>query len=101
MKKIFISQPMNGLTQEEVFAVREKAIEDAGIKIGESVIVLDTFILEDAPKDANAGLWYLAKSLMVMSDADVAYFCKGWENARGCKIEHTCAVEYGITVIEE
>lgn len=101
MKKLFVSQPMNGLTQDEVFAVREKAIEDAGRKIGESVIVLDAFILEDSPEDANTGLWYLAKSLMVMSDADVAYFCKGWENARGCKIEHTCALEYGIEVIEE
>jgi hypothetical protein len=24
---------------------------------------------------------------------------KGWELARGCKIEHTCCVEYGIEVL--
>lgn len=33
--------------------------------------------------------------------ADVAYFAKGWDEARGCKIENTCAIEYGITVIED
>ena len=98
MKKVFISQPMNGLTKEEIFAERDKAAKAVEEKIGEPVIVLDTFILEDAPRDVNAGLWYLAKSLMVMSDADVAYFCKGWENARGCRIEHDCAVEYGIVI---
>lgn len=46
-------------------------------------------------------LWYLAKSLELLSAADVAYFVKGWEKARGCKIENTCAIEYGIDVIED
>jgi hypothetical protein len=33
--------------------------------------------------------------------ADIAYFAKGWQDARGCKIENTCAIEYGIPVIED
>lgn len=24
-----------------------------------------------------------------------------WEGARACRVEHACAVEYGITVIED
>lgn len=24
-----------------------------------------------------------------------------WQDARGCKIENTCAIEYGIPVIED
>ena len=40
-------------------------------------------------------------SLFKFSTADVAYFAKGWENFRGCKIENTCAVEYGILTIED
>jgi len=35
-----------------------------------------------------------------LSTADVAYFAEGWDEARGCKIEHECAVEYGINRIE-
>ena len=44
---------------------------------------------------------FLGKSLELLSTADIAYFAKGWENARGCRIENTCAIEYGITVIED
>lgn len=36
-----------------------------------------------------------------MIKADIAYFASGWKDARGCKIEHTCALEYGIVCIEE
>ncbi|WP_419040028.1 Lar family restriction alleviation protein [Parolsenella catena] len=30
---------------------------------------------------------------------DAAYFAKGWENARGCRIEHDAAVAYGLEVL--
>ena len=46
-------------------------------------------------------LCFLAKSLENMSLCHVAYFCTGWENARGCRIEHDAAVAYGLEVIEE
>ena len=99
MKKLFISQPMRGKTDEEILAVREKAIESAERNLGEKVEVIDSFF-KDAPVDANP-LWYLAKSLELLSTADVAYFAKDWEKYRGCRIENTCAVEYGIDVIED
>lgn len=99
MKKLFISQPMNGKTNEEILAVREKAIQSAERNIGEPVEVIDSFF-KDAPHEAKP-LWFLGKSLELLSTADVVYFAKGWENARGCRIENQCAIEYGITVIED
>lgn len=99
MKKLFISQPMRGKTDEDILAAREKAIESAERFLGEKVEVIDSFF-QNAPAD-SAPLWYLAKSIERLSEADVAYFAKGWENARGCRIENTCAVEYGIDVIED
>ena len=99
MKKLFISQPMRGKTNEEILAVREKAIESAERNLGEKVEVIDSFF-KDAPVDAKP-LWYLAKSLELLSTADVAYFSKDWEKYRGCRIENTCAFEYGIDVIED
>lgn len=99
MKKLFISQPMRGKTNEEIIATREKAIESAKRELGEDVEVIDSFF-KDAPVDANP-LWYLAKSIEMLSQADVAYFAKGWEDARGCRIENTCAIEYGIELIIE
>ena len=65
----------------------------------EEIEVIDSFF-ENAPHDARP-LWFLAKSLELLSTADIAYFCKGWKEARGCKIENTCAIEYGIEVVVE
>lgn len=99
MKKLFISQPMRGKTDEEILAVREKAIKAAEKLIGEPVEVIDSFF-RSAPVDAKP-LWFLGKSLELLSTADVAYFAPRWNDFRGCKIEHTCAVEYNIDRIEE
>lgn len=99
MKKLFISQPMRGKTDKQILAVRKKAIESAEKLVGEPVEVIDSFF-QAAPADAKP-LWFLGKSLELLSTADVAYFAKGWQEARGCKIENTCAIEYGIAVIED
>lgn len=100
MIKLFISQPMKGKTKEEILAVRERAIESAERHLGEKVEVIDSYF-EDAPNDGNVPLYHLGKSIMLLSTADVAYFAKGWEEARGCRIENTCAIEYGLDVIED
>ena len=101
MIRLFISQPMKDKTDEEILAVREKAIASAKAKIddGEEVEVVDSFF-QNAPANVRP-LWFLGKSLELLSTADMAYFAKGWQNARGCRIENTCAIEYGIDVIED
>ena len=99
MKKLFMSQPMRGKPDEEILAERKKAIESAERNLGEPVEVIDSFF-QNAPADARP-LWFLGKSLELLSTADIAYFAKGWEDARGCRIENQCAVEYGIEVIED
>ena len=99
MKKLFISQPMKGKTDEEILAERRKAVRSAERQLGEPVEVIDSFF-QSAPADAKP-LWFLGKSLELLAGADIAYFAKGWKEARGCKIENTCAIEYGIAVIED
>ena len=98
--KLFISQPMRGKTKEEILEVRQRAIESAERHLGEKVEVIDSYF-EDAPTDGNVPLYHLGKSIILLSTADVAYFAKGWEEARGCRIENTCAIEYGLDVIED
>ena len=98
MKKLFISQPMRDKTDEEIKAERAKIIKAVTERFGE-VEVIDSFF-ESAPHDAKP-LWFLGKSLELLSTADVAFFAKDWEDARGCRIEHECAIEYGIDTIED
>lgn len=97
MKKLFISQPMRDKTDEEILAERKEAVRVVKEMLGEDVEVIDSFF-QEAPHDANP-LWYLAKSLELLATADVAFFCTDWEKYRGCKIEHTCAKEYGVQII--
>lgn len=97
--KVFISQPMNGKSDEQILSVRQKAIESVKRNYNEDVEVIDSFF-QNAPHDAKP-LWFLGKSLELMADADVVFFAKGWEDARGCRIENECAIAYGIDVIED
>lgn len=98
VKKLFISQPMKGLTDEEIKAARAKAITMATIDIkarwGADTVVeaIDSFF-EGAPHDAKP-LWFLGESFKKLSEADVAYFIKGWDTARGCIMEHEAAERY-------
>lgn len=97
MKKVFISQPMNGKTDDEILAERQAIIELAKEELGE-IEVIDSFFAE-APHDAKP-LWFLGKSFELLADADVAYFADGWQSARGCKLEHDASIAYGIDTVE-
>lgn len=99
MKRLFISQPMGGKTNNEILAARYIAIEEAERALGEQVEPIDSFFA-DAPADAKP-LWYLGRALQLMSEADVIYFVPGWEDARGCRIEHQAAVQYDMCRIEK
>ena len=99
MKKIFISQPMKGKSNEEIKKEREVIIDEISKKLdGEDFEVLDT-VFEDF--DGATPLKFLAKSLMVMADADAVYFADVWRGARGCRIENRCAVAYGLNIIND
>ena len=102
-KKLFISQPMRGKTDEEILAVRAQAVQSAERVLGEEVEVIDSFFKDAVVPSTvlSRPLWFPGESLKLLSGADVAYFAEGWEDARGCRIEHECAVEYGITTIED
>lgn len=97
MKKLFISQPMRGKSDDEILAERSNAIQAAKDALGEDVELIDSFF---GTSDMSHALEYLGESLKLLAKADIAYFARGWNEARGCKIEHQCALEYGIHTIE-
>ena len=106
MKKAMISQPMAGLTDEQIVQTRNRAIEFLESQGYEIVNTLFTDEWYSKEKMTERGvvqipLCFLAKSLENMSLCHAAYFAKGWENARGCKIEHEVAVKYGVQIIYE
>lgn len=106
MKKAMLSQPMAGKTDKEIIETREKAIKVLESNEYEIVNTLFTDEWYSNEKMVERGvvqipLCFLAKSLESMSLCHAAYFCKGWENARGCRIEHEAAKAYGLEIIYE
>lgn len=106
MKKAMFSQPMAGRTQEEIVATREKAIaalKEQGYEIVNTLFTDKWYSKEKMTERgvAQIPLCFLAKSLENMSLCHAAYFCHGWEKARGCRIEHDAACAYGLDVLYE
>ena len=96
--KIFISQPMRNKTNEEIINEREKIKHNLeSIMIDTKITILDSFF-ENAPHEAKP-LWFLGKSFEILSTADLAVFAEGWEEARGCRLEHEATIAYGINRI--
>lgn len=106
MKKAMLSQPMAGKTEREIVETRERAIaalKERGFEIVNTLFT-DEWYSDEAMKERGVvqiPLCFLAKSLENMSLCHAAYFCKGWEAARGCRIEHEAAKAYGVEIIYE
>ena len=106
MKKAMLSQPMGGKTDEEIIETREramKALKEKGFEVVNTLFTDEWYNHENMEKRGvvQIPLCFLAKSLENMSLCHAVYFCKGWEQARGCRIEHEVAVAYGLNVICE
>ena len=106
MEKAMLSQPMAGKTDEEIVATRNRAIktlEEQGYSMVNTLFTDEWYSSKNMLKRGvvQIPLCFLAKSLKNMSLCHAVYFCKGWENARGCKIEHAAAEAYGLTILYE
>ena len=106
MKKAMLSQPMAGKTEQEIIETRGravKALQEAGYEVVNTLFTDEWYSKEsmEARGVVQIPLCFLAKSLENMSLCHAAYFCKGWENARGCRIEHETAKAYGLRIIYE
>lgn len=93
--KIMISQPMRGKTEKQIKDEREylvKQLQDEGHEVLETVF--DDFDCYASP------IAYLARSIEFLDKADAVVFMQGWENARGCIIEHEIALKYNKFIKE-
>ncbi len=104
--RAMISQPMAGITEEGITETRERAVkwlEERGFEVINTLFT-DPWYSKEAMAErgvVNVPLEVLAASLSHMSHCTAVYFCKGWEEARGCRIEHAAAEAYGVHMLYE
>ena len=103
--KVFISQPMTGLTEEEILSIRKQARDSIVAIYGDDVRIIDSYYSDlskqnvEQSMDGVVNSWdifWLSESLNSMSEADLIWFVDGWQHSKGCTIEHLCASLYGI-----
>lgn len=104
MKKLFISCPMKGRSEESIKSSFETMHKVAEIMFGQKLEVIQSYIEEEPPEGVNESIWYLAQSVLKLSEAD--YFIGVYNQRtdygkslyRGCDIEEHIARSYGIHI---
>lgn len=98
MKKLFVSVPMKGRTEEEIKASIQKMKKIAEIYEGEELELIDSYIEDNPPKDNNQAIWFLGESLKKLAQADVFIgINEAWDWC-GCYIEIETAKRYSIKI---
>ena len=96
MKKLFVSVPMRGRTEEEIKASIQKMKKIAEIYEGEELELIDSYIEDNPPKDSKEAVWYLGESLKKLAQADVFIGIDEAYAWNGCYIERDTAQRYGV-----
>ena len=92
-KKVFISVPVYGNTKDEV-KIQKQEIMKKLEKYNSNIVLLDSWI-----DKSDSSLECMGKGLIIMAKADIVVFANGWENSRGCQVEHVCADAYGKIIV--
>lgn len=100
-KKLFISCPMRGRSEEAIKASVEVMHKVAELMYGEELEVLSSYIEENPPEDVDKGIWYFAKSAELLSRADYFigvynYNFKFEDKYNGCEMEERLARSYEL-----
>jgi len=96
---------MKSKSTEQVRVEMDKVFEQISNKYPDDKVELIDSIFDGADKDIaikgdSAGLWYLGKSLIKMSEADMVFFVDDYADFRGCSIEKQVAENYGKICVE-
>lgn len=96
MKKLFISCPMKGRTEENIRKSMERMHKLAEIIFDEELEVIPSYIEDNPPENSTQAVWYLGKSILLLAEAD--YFIGiGYSDVfKGCYVESEVARRYGI-----
>lgn len=96
MKKLFVSVPMKNRTEEAIKASIAKMKALAEAFEGEELELIDSYVEGNPPENGSQSIWYLGKSLELLSKADVFIGINNDWRYTGCMIERDTAQYYGI-----
>ncbi len=102
MPKLFVSLPMRGLDEVEIYTTQSDICNFVCNFMEEDFELIDSYV-DDTPNEydiLHVGAWYLGQSILAMSEADLVVFHPAWKDARGCIVEHMICALYDIPYVE-
>ena len=96
MKKLFISCPMKGRTEENIRNSMERMHKMAEAFFGQELEVIPSYIPDRAPDTVNRRIWYLGESIKMLSQADYYIGVRYSDAFPGCCVENDVSQRYGI-----
>lgn len=98
MKKLFISQPFHGRTEEEIFKERDYISRKVEELLDEKFYVIDQYH-QDAPVVCPR-FYYLSNDILMIEEADLIVFAPNFINAKGCMVEWALCRAYELNAFE-
>lgn len=98
---VFISQPMIGLTNDELKKYRSKVLDMIQRRYPTEKIHLINPPCPYYPYGHNESVWALGKSLEYIVQADLVFFLKDWEISYMCSLQHAICRYYRIPIAYE
>lgn len=99
MFKVFISVPIHNRTIMEIWDdIAQAQIDIPKIFPGKDIMI--THNVGCPTKNDGGRLYYLGAAVQQMDQVNAVYFCKGWESAKGCQVEHYICELYGVQRVE-
>jgi hypothetical protein len=99
--RIYISIPISGHDPEEQRVKAERFAKDIDA-IGH--IPVNPFDISEPPKHFNEKqryAYFMGFDIADLLMSDAAYFSRGWEQSKGCLLEHAAAEIYGLKIFYE
>lgn len=96
MKKLFISCPMRGRTEDNIKLTMEKMHKIAEVIFGEELEMINTLIPpdRDLPDGTRDDVWCLGRSIQMIASADYYIGLYGVHDFNGCCIENEISYRY-------
>ena len=99
MKKVFLSVPMRDRIKENIEKSLEKMKAIIKLSLGEDVEFINTLVETKPPyKTNNEAMWYLGKSIQLLSQADILVSVETpyWMETKGVEMEKQTWLTYAM-----
>lgn len=101
LMKIYISIPISGYNPEEQRAKAERFEKDIEAIGHDPINPFDVQEPSEYFNEKERYAYFMGFDIANLLRSDAVYFSRGWEQSKGCRLEHAAAEIYGLKIFYE